>query len=393
MSSKPIYPHVPYFYIIEHVASGKKYAGCRYAKGCNPAEFMTEDGYCTSSSTVKQIIEDDGIDAFVVVEIKTIDEVGDVYEYETKFLTENDCAASDVWLNAHNNAGMTFGTDEFKEKSKQTCLKNHGVEYPMHSEKVKDKVRRKNIERHGAEHAMQAEHVKEKHRQTCLKNHGVEYPMQSEEIKEKTKLTNLKRRGVENPMQTCEVRDKAKQTNLKRRGVEHPGQSEEIKEKTKLTNLKRRGVEYALQSEDVREKSRQTNLKLRGVEHPGQSEEVKEKSRQTNLKRRGVENPMQTKENKERMSKFNFERLNLKIDKEIINGDFSRFVYLYDTVDHVFLMGVEKSLNRGLETKRYIKIIAHWGSFKKYVDVLTGKTYQINHSKFSVPLPSNFILC
>jgi hypothetical protein len=118
---------------------------------------------------------------------------------------------------------------------------------------------------------------------------------------------------------------------------------------------------------------------------------VKEKSRQTNLKRRGVEHHMRTEENKERMSKFNFERLNFKIKTEILNGDFSRFVYFYDTVEHVFLMGVEKSLNRGLETKRYIKIIAHWGSFKKYVDVLSGKTYQINTSKFSTALPGNFV--
>jgi hypothetical protein len=265
MSSNSIYPHVPYFYIIEHIASGKRYAGCRYAKGCNPVEFMTEDGYCTSSSTVKQIIEDDGIDAFVVVEIKTIDEVGDVYEYETKFLVENECATSDQWFNMHNNAVIAFGSKEFKAAMKA----KHGFEHAMQSEKIQKQKRQTCLKNHGVEHPMQAEHVKEKHHQTCLKNNGVGHPMQSDAAKEKTKLTNLNRRGVENPMQTCEVRDKAKQTNLKLRGVEYASQSEEIKEKTKLTNLNRRGVEYALQSEDVREKSRQTNLKLRGVEHPG----------------------------------------------------------------------------------------------------------------------------
>ena len=45
MSSETIY--MPYFYIIRHIPTGKKYAGIRYAKGCNPIEFMQPDGYQT----------------------------------------------------------------------------------------------------------------------------------------------------------------------------------------------------------------------------------------------------------------------------------------------------------------------------------------------------------
>ena len=46
---------------------------------------------------------------------------------------------------------------------------------------------------------------------------------------------------------------------------------------------------------------------------------------------------------------------------------------------------VEKSLNRGLETKRYIRITTNRSGFKKYIDTKTRKTYQIDVSKFSIP--------
>ena len=390
MSSKPIYPHVPYFYIIDHIASGKRYAGCRYAKGCNPVEFMTEGGYCTSSSTVSRIVKEEGLDAFVVVEIKTMDEVGDVYEYETKFLTENDCASSDVWLNAHNNAGMTFGTKEFKEKSKQTCLKNHGVEHPMQSEKIQKQKRQTCLELYGTEHAIQSEVVKEKSRNTNLKRRGVEYSAQCAIVREKSRNTNLKRRGVEYSVQSEVVKEKSRQTNLKNRGVENSMQSAEVREKSRQTNLKRRGVEYASQCDEFKEAMRQNLLNNHGVENVFQLEEVKEKSKQTCLKNHGVDNYSKTDEFKEFLSNLNNERLDVKINNEIINGNFGRFIYLYDTLEHVFLMGVETCLNRHLEQKRFVKINANKG-FKKYIDVLTGTGYYIDASKFSVPLPKNFI--
>jgi hypothetical protein len=366
MSSNSIYPHTPYFYVIEHVASGKRYAGCRYAKGCNPVEFMTEGGYCTSSKLVKKIIEEEGLESFNIVEIKTVDEVGNVYDYETEFLTENDCAKSDLWLNQHNNACMTFGTEEFKS----AMLAKHSVENPM-----------------------QSEEYKRKHRQTMLKNHRVENPMQSKVIKEQKRQTMLKNHGVEHALQSEKVQEKSRQTCLKNHEVENPSQSEKVREKRRQTILKNHGVMHALQSKEILEQKRQTMLKNHGVENPMQSEEFKEKSRQTMLKNYGVEHPGQTKESRERTIKLNYERLDFGVRTEILNGDFSRFVYLYDTVEHVFLMGVERSLNRGLETKRYIKIGTNTRGYKMYIDVLTMKTYRIELAKFATGLPDNFSIC
>lgn len=46
---------IPYFYIIRHIESNKMYAGSRYAKNCHPSEFMTVNGYTTSSSEINYI--------------------------------------------------------------------------------------------------------------------------------------------------------------------------------------------------------------------------------------------------------------------------------------------------------------------------------------------------
>lgn len=62
MSSKTIY--TPYFYIIQHKTSKKMYAGARWAEGCHPGEFMQPKGYQTSSNTILDIIEQEGLEAF-----------------------------------------------------------------------------------------------------------------------------------------------------------------------------------------------------------------------------------------------------------------------------------------------------------------------------------------
>lgn len=189
MSSKPIYPHVPYFYIIEHISTGKRYVGCRYAKGCHPSEFMTEDGYQTSSRVVHQIIKDEGPDAFKVISIKTQDEVGDVYEYETKFLVENNCANSDVWLNLHNNEILPFGSTEFSE----LMMKKHGVD---HNSKMVD-------------HA-------EKCKISWLSSLGVDNPMRSGAIKAKVRNIIFEKYGVDHHTKTKEFRDEFGKISIKR---------------------------------------------------------------------------------------------------------------------------------------------------------------------------------
>lgn len=122
MNSQGIYTdRTPYFYVIQHTPSGKKYAGCRFARGCHPSELMKPNGYKTSSKIVHSMIRIEGIESFVVVETRTIDQIDldDIREYESRFLEDHQCAKSNEWINLHNNYGnygATMHIPEVREK-------------------------------------------------------------------------------------------------------------------------------------------------------------------------------------------------------------------------------------------------------------------------------------
>ena len=170
---------IPYFYIIEHMPSGKLYGGSRWVKGCNPDEFMVEGGYHTSSYIVNELITEDGVDSFKIILILTDFGYGmTAYEYETVFLQSNDIANNENWLNKHNNDGYfnsSFGSEEFKNK----MLMLYSVDNPMKIEKIK-----------------------ESHKTTLLKNYNVINPSQSLIIRDRIKLTLLRKTGVDHPSKT-----------------------------------------------------------------------------------------------------------------------------------------------------------------------------------------------
>lgn len=114
----------PYFYIIKHKSSGKLYAGCKYAKNCTPDNFMTENGYQTSSKIVKYIISIEGLDSFEILRIDTYCDGMHVLDYETLFLNSLDCANSPNWLNCHNNAEYSNFTK--KQVNCEWCFKTLG---------------------------------------------------------------------------------------------------------------------------------------------------------------------------------------------------------------------------------------------------------------------------
>lgn len=101
--------NIPYFYIIRHIKTGVKYAGCRYNKKCNPNDLLKT--YFTSSKPVNRIIKNEGVNSFEIVEIIPEYELRipfgweHVHDYETWFLKSNDCRNSKHWFNNHNNEG------------------------------------------------------------------------------------------------------------------------------------------------------------------------------------------------------------------------------------------------------------------------------------------------
>lgn len=107
----------PYFYIIRHVSSNMYYAGCKFAKGCDPDNFLTDNGYKTSSPTIKKLISRDGLSSIEVIVCIDDTFLGDVYDFETTFLTDHDCANNPNWINIHNNDRIypSFGTEKFRK--------------------------------------------------------------------------------------------------------------------------------------------------------------------------------------------------------------------------------------------------------------------------------------
>jgi hypothetical protein len=108
----------------------------------------------------------------------------------------------------------TFQVEEFKNKSKQTCLENNGVEHPLKSNIIKNKLKQTNLKNYGKESTFQVDELKNKSKQTCLDIYGVEYANQSEFIKEKIKKTNLIKYNYTTFTQTIEYKNIVKQINI-----------------------------------------------------------------------------------------------------------------------------------------------------------------------------------
>ena len=193
--------------------------------------------------------------------------------------------------------------ENMQQKSKETCLKNHGVKNPSQSEEIKNKKKETCLKNHGVEWSLQSKNIREKGEKTIIEKYGVKNAMQNQDIKNKTKETNLKNLGVEYPQQSKEVRKKTNESYINIWGVNHISQSEEIKNKKVETSLENWGVEYTQQSQEIKEKTKNTNKEKYGVEHTFQSEEIKEKIKNTNIEKYGVPYPQQNAEISEKTSK------------------------------------------------------------------------------------------
>lgn len=247
--------YIPYFYIIQNKKTGIYYAGSKYGKNANPSNFMIEDGYTTSSNIINSIINEHGLNIFIVRRIKIFTNKVDAYNYETRFLKKVNSKQNALFYNMHNNDHIfTFHDSRYKKK----MLEVYGVEDPNSSEIIRQRIEKSNMLKLGVPYPMMSKVCKEKSKLACIKRYGVENAMQSEEIKNKQKQNNIKKYRVENVFQTQHVKDKIKTKLNERYGVDYPMQSEEIKDKQKQSIIKKYGVENSFQSDIAK-----TKIKLR----------------------------------------------------------------------------------------------------------------------------------
>ena len=223
-------------------------------------------------------------------------------------LCECGCGGETPSETARYICGHQFRDPKIREKIKQKCLKNYGVENPSQSIILKEKKKETCLKNHGVEYSMQSKEVQEKSKNTCNKHFGVDHPLQSKEIYKQYTQTMMINYGVKHNSQSQENKDKCKQTYLKKYGVDHPSKTKDFQEKKNRTCLKIYGVENPFQLKNVRDKWKQTMIEKYGVEHNSQSNEVKEKKIQTSLIHYGTTNPMHCQEVQEKCLKSSYRR-------------------------------------------------------------------------------------
>jgi hypothetical protein len=136
LALKIVLSRLPYFYIIQHINTGAYYAGYKCRKP-NSSIFMTTDGYQTLSKTVKNIIAQEGLEAFKIVRIHHFDTSEEAFEYEIRFLKKVGVPYNPRFLNQHvtNNFGNTG--KKFSEEHKAKLKLPRGP----HSKETKAKMR------------------------------------------------------------------------------------------------------------------------------------------------------------------------------------------------------------------------------------------------------------
>ena len=127
MQLKFIYPTsisgIPFFYIIQHIPTGKYYAGSKWGKQNRISDktdssiFMTESGYQTSSKIIQELIHKEGLAAFKVRKIRHFNSSEEAHNYEVKFLKRIKAKNNPRWYNqSYGGLYVKFHSEETKLK-------------------------------------------------------------------------------------------------------------------------------------------------------------------------------------------------------------------------------------------------------------------------------------
>lgn len=116
-----------------------------------------------------------------------------------------------------------------REKQYSTCEKKYGNRFPQKTQAVKDKCKKQNQEKYGKDWFVQTDEFREKSRETCLEHsngkyeHSGQYPeaiakrvekFDADKWREHYKATSLERYGVTSPMKIPEIRKKCQHKYL-----------------------------------------------------------------------------------------------------------------------------------------------------------------------------------
>lgn len=120
------------------------------------------------------------------------------------------------------------------QKTKETYIKNYGVDHPLKSNEFKDKLMQYNLETYGYDWWLNSDECRRRQIQSIKDSCGedVTNPFQATPVKNKIKQTLLKNYGVDNISKLPAVKEKKlkkmKSTSLDKYGVEWPFQNPEV---------------------------------------------------------------------------------------------------------------------------------------------------------------------
>jgi hypothetical protein len=103
-----------YTYLIKHTPTGKVYYGVRTANKVEPTEDLWKH-YFTSSPGVQKLIEETGVDSFVVEIRKTFETKEAAIAWEPRVLRRCKVLTNNLWIN-QNIAGYIIPTEESNKK-------------------------------------------------------------------------------------------------------------------------------------------------------------------------------------------------------------------------------------------------------------------------------------
>ena len=217
------------------------YHGCRVSKDAHPSEFW--DTYFTSSAIVHALIEENGVNSFEIIEITPYIN-GGAYEAETQFLIENNCSASNDWLNMSNNE---FSKCHMSDLVKSRMMAKYGVEHnsQLASTRLKISIANKEI--------WKSESYRMKRKEDCITKYGVDHPMKWPDISQKVKDTCLEKYGVTNVFASEEVKEKIKEA-FKEKYNGHPRKTQAVKDKYTKTIKNKYNVDHFSKTDIFKDK-------------------------------------------------------------------------------------------------------------------------------------------
>ena len=94
--------YLPFTYVITFKPTGQRYYGVRYAKNSHPTQLWTT--YFTSSTAVKSLLKEYGLEAFEASVRRTFTNKEDAIFWEHRVLSRLNASRSGKWLNRINGA-------------------------------------------------------------------------------------------------------------------------------------------------------------------------------------------------------------------------------------------------------------------------------------------------